>query len=257
MIRLKNQKAKILALKEEQIDLLEQKEQELIIQNKINSLKIEDTLNDIKELSSTLDEIEQIIGLDQTKEDEDPVKRVQVAKLTSLEKMRLLKMVPNGSPMKETHITASFGNRIHPITKKKQFHRGIDLRAKRGTKIYSTADGIVRYVQSKNKGDFGRMVIVAHNLGFETVYAHLKKTKVKVGQVVYKGDLLGLSGNSGRSTGPHLHYETRFAGRYLNPYRFIKWNLKNFDTIFKKERRVPWESLIKLIDKQQKQQVQQ
>jgi murein DD-endopeptidase MepM/ murein hydrolase activator NlpD len=237
--------------KELEIALLSKKEQELITQNRLNAMKIEDTLKDIEELSSTLDEIENIIGINKEEKD-DLVERVKVAKLTSIEKMKLLNLVPNGSPLKEMKVTASFGYRKHPITKKRQFHKGIDLRAKRGTEVFTTADGVIRYVQSKNKGDFGRMVIVSHALGFETVYAHLKKTKVKIGDIIYKGDTIGLSGNSGRSTGPHLHYEIRYASRVLNPYRFIKWDLKNFDTIIKKESRVPWESLITLINKQEK-----
>lgn len=101
------------------------------------------------------------------------------------------------------------------------------------TKVYATADGIVSYVQSRDRGGFGRVVKIMHGYGFQTVYAHLNKTEVKLGQVVRKGDLLGLSGNSGRSSGPHLHYEIRYGVKIINPYYFVKWNMKNYEMIFK------------------------
>ena len=159
--------------------------------------------------------------------------------------------------MEKTTVTASFGYRKHPISKKKQFHRGIDLRAKRKTNVFATADGVVRYVQSRDKSAFGRVVIISHNYGFETVYAHLRKTRVKIGDIIKKGDIIALSGNSGRSTGPHLHYEVRYASMVLNPKNFMKWNLKNYETIFNKERRIKWDSLINLINSQRQKQVQQ
>lgn len=248
---LNNEIGTIETTKKEEIKRLEIKEQKLITQNRLNSLKIKDTLNDLEELSSTLEEIEEIIGI-KNEEKLNPIKRVEVAKMTLVEKMRLLRIVPNGKPLESIIITANFGTRKHPITKKKQFHRGLDLRAKRKTPIYATADGVVKYVQSKNIGNYGRMIIISHNYGFETVFAHLLKTKVKIGDIVNKGDIIGLTGNSGRSTGPHLHYEVRFASRVFNPKSFIQWDLKNYETIFKKENRIPWESLINLMKKQQK-----
>jgi len=248
---LNNEIDTIQTTKKEEIKRLEIKEQKLITQNKLNSLKIKDTLNDLEELSSTLEEIEEIIGI-KNEEKLNPIKRVEVAKMTLVEKMRLLRVVPNGKPLESIIVTANFGTRKHPVTKKKQFHRGLDLRAKRKTPIYATADGVVKYVQSKNIGNYGRMIILSHNYGFETVFAHLIKTKVKIGDIVNKGDIIGLTGNSGRSTGPHLHYEVRFASRVFSPKSFIQWDLKNYETIFKKENRIPWESLINLMKKQQK-----
>jgi murein DD-endopeptidase MepM/ murein hydrolase activator NlpD len=242
--------------KEKEIEILTLKENELITQNKLHAMKIKDKIKDIEELSSKLDDIEEIIGVKKVDE-ANPITRAQLAKITSSERIHMLRLVPNGSPLKKTKITAKFGYRIHPITKKRKFHRGIDLKAKRRTPIYVTADGVVRFVQSKNKGAFGRVVIVSHNYGFETVYAHLYKTKVKVGDVVKKGDLIALSGNSGRSTGPHLHYEVKYASRVLNPWNFIRWDLKNYENIFNKERRVKWESLVSLINQHKKNQVQQ
>lgn len=243
--------------KEEQIAILEAKENELQVQNKINNMKIQDTLKDFEALSSTLDEIEKIVGIKNELEKDDLIERAQLAKLSSIEKMYLLDNIPNGSPLKKTTITARYGYRTHPITKKRQFHRGIDLRAKRNTPVMATADGVVRYVQSRNKGGFGKMIIISHNYGFETVYAHLNKLKVKIGDVINKGDIIALSGNTGRSTGPHLHYETRYASRVLNPRNFINWSFDKYDVIFERERKIPWESLVAVINKKMKKPDQQ
>jgi len=237
--------------KEKEITILSKKEKELLAQNSFYSKQIEGKVKDIEELSSKLDDIEEIIGLkkDDTK---DEITRASLAKITSVEKIYMQLVIPNGSPIVDTSTKSRFGYRIHPITKKKKFHRGIDLRAKMNTKIHATADGVVKYVQSRNRGDFGRVVIISHNFGFETVYAHLNKTKVKIGDVVRKNQLIALSGSSGRSTGPHLHYEVKYANKVLNPRDFMAWNLKEYDLLFKKQRRVQWESLIMQIHKQHK-----
>ena len=237
--------------KEQEIQQLVKKEQKLLKKNKEYNIDIEEKINDIKELSLKLDDIENIIGIKET-QIEDPITRATLAKITSLKKMYMLQIIPNGSPLKNTLVTARFGYRIHPVLKKRKFHRGIDLRAKRKTKVYSTADGVVSYVQSKNRGTYGRVIIISHNYGFETVYGHLGKTKVKIGDIVKKGDLIALSGNSGRSTGPHLHYEVKYASIVLNPKYFINWNLKNYNNIFKKIGRVKWDSLANLISEQKK-----
>ena len=233
--------------KEKEIEILNEKEKVLLIKNKIHALEISNKINEIEELSSKLDDIEVIIGL---KDDiiVDPIKRVNIAKITSIERTHMLQVIPSGNPLKDIVVTANFGYRIHPTLKIKKFHRGIDLRAKRKTPVFATADGVVKFVQSRNYGDFGRVIKVSHNYGFETIYAHLKKTNVKIGDIVKKGDIIGLSGNSGRSTGPHLHYEVRYASMVLNPRNFMKWNLKTYESIFTKERRVKWESLINLIN---------
>lgn len=237
--------------KEQEIRLLTEKEQKLLTQNRLYNLQIQDKVQDIKELSDKLDDIEEIIGI--KKDDKHTlIQRATLAKITSSEKKYMFQTIPNGSPLKKTQITGKYGFRIHPVTKKRKFHQGIDLRAKSRTRVYATADGVVRYVQNKNKGNWGRTVIISHNFGFETVYAHLNKSKVKVGDVIQKGDIIALSGNSGRTTGPHLHYEVRYASRILNPKEFMSWNMKNYENIFKNQRRVKWDSLVNLISHQAK-----
>lgn len=105
----------------------------------------------------------------------------------------------------------------------KRMHKGIDIDLNKGQPVVSAFDGKVR-VAERNKGGFGNLVIIMHANGLETVYAHLSKIKVKKGQVVLSGQLIGLGGNTGRSRGSHLHFETRYKGYALNPLLFIEYN---------------------------------
>jgi len=118
-------------------------------------------------------------------------------------------------------ITSPFGNRFHPIVGQVMFHDGIDVANRVGTSVYATADGIVKFVGLKDY--YGKMVMLNHaESGCETVYAHLNQSLVTSGQFVRRGDLIGYMGNSGRSTGPHLHYEVRENGnRPINPMNYI------------------------------------
>lgn len=250
MDNLKIKKEKEIELKEQEITLLGEKEKKLQAQNQFYSMQIKGKVQDIEALSSKLDHIEEMIGFKQDEEKKDEITRETLASINDRVKMYMLTTIPNGAPLESTRVTSNYGYRIHPITKKKKFHRGIDLKAKRKTKVYATADGIVSFVQAKNIGDYGRVIKIQHNYGFETVYAHLNKTNVKVGDIIRKNQQIGLSGSSGRSTAPHLHYELRYASKILNPKEFIKWQLGNYDKILKKERRIPWESLVRLINEQ-------
>ena len=102
-----------------------------------------------------------------------------------------------------------------------RMHKGIDINLNKGDAVVSAFDGMVRIAQLK--GAFGNVVIIRHYNGLETVYAHLSKIKVKPGQVVTAGQLIGLGGNTGRSSGPHLHFEVRFKGQALNPASLISF----------------------------------
>ena len=257
MNTLKSQKEKEIALrekelnvKEEQINTLIQKEQKLQAQNKFYSLQIKSKVEDIDVLSSKLDEIESMIGLKDEKIEQ--LKKETLESISDNTKYFTLLTIPNGSPLKNTRVTSPYGYRIHPITKKKKFHRGIDLRAKMRTPVKATANGVVVYSRSKDMGGFGRVVKIQHSFGFMTIYAHLNQTKVKLGDVIRKGEVIALSGTSGASSGPHLHYEVRYGGKILDPKDFITWNFKNYDKIFTKQRRVEWESLVRLISEQHK-----
>ncbi len=233
--------------KEMQLQILSEKEEKLLI-------KVKNKADDIEELTTKLDDIHAIIGVDKNATTEEITKKT-LETMHINNKKYTLHVIPSGKPLSKIKVSSNFGYRINPITKKRQFHKGLDLPTPRRTPVHATADGVVEYVQSKDKGAYGRVIRLAHNYGFKTVFAHLRKTKVKVGDVIKKGQIIGLSGNSGRSSGPHLHYEVRYANLVLNPKNFIKWDLKNYDKIFKNERRVQWESLINQINEQHHQEL--
>ena len=116
--------------------------------------------------------------------------------------------------------SSNFGLRRDPFTRKMSRHEGIDMVAQSGSAIYATADGKV--VFAGWSGGFGRVVRIRHIHGFETVYGHLRKIRVKVGQMVSRGDRIGDMGNSGRSTGTHLHYEVRVGGSPKDPKKYLE-----------------------------------
>lgn len=116
-------------------------------------------------------------------------------------------------------LSSSMGNRADPFTGERDFHPGLDISAERGDPIYSTADGKVTHAASA--GNYGNLVTVDHGYGIETRYGHMSEFKVKVGQTVKRGDLLGLVGSTGRATSSHLHYEVRANGRILNPLQLL------------------------------------
>ena len=116
-------------------------------------------------------------------------------------------------------LSSSTGNRADPFTVEKDYHHGLDISADKGDPVYSTANGKV--VNASAAGNYGNLVIVDHGYGLETRYGHLSAFKVKVGQEVKRGDLLGLVGATGRATGAHLHYEVRANGRILNPLQLL------------------------------------
>jgi len=222
---------------------LKLKNSELDQSMKDTEIALDSKKQELLEVSDSLSEIETLIGLSPSSE--VPLKeRVSLTKLNSEHMANLLQFIPNGSPIKYNGITSKFGYRIHPTLNRKEFHRGSDMRAKMNTKVYATADGVVEYAGLHKKSGYGRLVILQHNYGFKTYYGHLNKIVIRSGKFVKKGDLIAYSGNTGMSNGPHLHYEVRFIHRALNPFWFIKWNVKNYKEIFEKEKKVPWQSLI-------------
>jgi murein DD-endopeptidase MepM/ murein hydrolase activator NlpD len=113
-----------------------------------------------------------------------------------------------------------FGMRVHPILRTKRMHEGVDLRAQAGTKIRATADGVVSFAGWEE--GYGYLIKIQHEYGYETRYGHNSKLLVISGQKVKKGQTISLSGNTGTSTGPHLHYEVRVNGNPVNPVPFLK-----------------------------------
>jgi len=116
-------------------------------------------------------------------------------------------------------ITSSFGQRISPFTGRLQMHEGLDIAARPGTPVKASAEGVVIY--SGWKSDFGKLVTIDHRYGYRTRYGHMSKIYVKNGQRVKRGDTIGAVGNTGRSTGPHLHYEVKVRGLPVNPKTYL------------------------------------
>jgi len=197
-------------------------------------------------VNDRLSDIEDLIGLS-PHEHTSLTERVDIAKLSSAQMAALLKFIPSGSPIEYHGITSRFGYRTHPTLKRREFHRGSDMKAKMNTPIYATANGVVEFAGPHKSSGYGRLIIIDHNYGFKTLFGHLHKVVVKSGTYIKKGDLIGYTGNSGMSNGPHLHYEVRFIQRPLNPFWFIKWTVANYNQIFEKEKKVPWLSLITTI----------
>ena len=124
------------------------------------------------------------------------------------------------SPMKGK-FTSGFGYRQHPMGGAKHFHSGVDIAASYGTSVKASADGKVEFAGWK--GELGRCVILSHEKSYRTIYGHLSRTKVKKGQEVKQGQIIGLEGSTGRSTGPHLHFEIRKGKTPLDPEQFINF----------------------------------
>jgi len=139
--------------------------------------------------------------------------------ITLIEKRAAIQAaMPLGLPA-EGWFASGFGRRMDPITHRKTDHKGLDISNNMGTPVYATADGIIRH--AGKFGKFGNHISIVHGYGILTKYGHLKDINVKQGQFVKRGDLIGTMGNSGKSTGIHLHYEIWVNDRAFNPYVFL------------------------------------
>lgn len=137
-----------------------------------------------------------------------------------LQQSVLKDMLPNSSPIQAGYNSSSYGWRIDPFNGSKAFHEGLDFPANTGVPIRAAADGIVS--MAEQSAAYGNIVKVEHGSGLETRYAHASKILVKVGERVSKGQAVALVGSTGRSTGPHLHYEIRLNGNSLDPRQYLK-----------------------------------
>ena len=135
------------------------------------------------------------------------------------EKRNFLASTPSIRPIKGGWITSKFGYRKSPFTGKKDFHSGMDISNRSGTKVVATADGRISYAARKKY--IGNRIVIDHGHGLNTLYGHLKKILVKPGQKVERGDVIGLLGNTGKSTGPHVHYEVQLNGAPVNPLNYF------------------------------------
>lgn len=145
----------------------------------------------------------------------------EIAKLAK-EKEQLLAAIPAIQPVKNENLkqmASGYGYRNDPFTKIRKFHAGMDFSAKTGTPIFATGDGVVERADSSVSG-YGNCIVIKHGFGYQTLYAHLSKYKVKKGQKVKRGDIIGLVGSTGRSEAPHLHYEVHKNGEVVNPLNY-------------------------------------
>ena len=122
-----------------------------------------------------------------------------------------------------TRVASGYGVRIDPVYHVRKFHAGMDFTAPTGTEVFATGNGKVKFVGWKQ--GYGNTVIVDHGFGYETLYAHLFKALVKVGQKVKRSDIIALVGRTGKSTGPHLHYEVHFQGHHVDPRNYYFYDL--------------------------------
>lgn len=130
-----------------------------------------------------------------------------------------LRFIPTAWPSKATRISSTFGGREDPFTTKSAFHTGIDLAAPWGTPVYAGADGTV--TKAEYYGGYGKAIIIRHSNSYKTLYGHLSEIMVEVGDQVKKGDRIGSIGSTGRSTGPHLHYEIIKDGEPIDPFPYM------------------------------------
>jgi len=130
-----------------------------------------------------------------------------------------LQSVPAIRPVEGGYLNAGFGYRLDPFDKVNRFHYGQDITVNKGTPIHVPADGVVKVV--RYMGGFGKSIKIDHGFGYTTFYAHLSKFNVKSGDIVKRGDLIAFTGNTGRSTGPHLHYEVHYYGKPQNPLDYF------------------------------------
>src|SRR4030095_5392516 len=153
-------------------------------------------------------------------------------------KEKLLVCTPAIQPVSNkdlTRVASGFGYRIDPIYKTVKMHAGLDFTAPQGTPIYATADGVIKSAANTGNG-YGNHVVINHGYGYETLYGHMVRIKARAGQRVNRGDLIGYVGSTGKSTGPHCHYEVHKNGQKLDPAYFFYNDLspQQFDELLKR-----------------------
>ncbi|OXG02251.1 peptidase M23-like protein [Flavobacterium araucananum] len=150
----------------------------------------------------------------------------EILKLASV-KGNLLLAIPAIQPVRNENLkrmASGFGYRTDPFTKVRKMHNGMDFAANTGSPVYATGDGVVERADNSASG-FGNHVVISHGFGYESLYAHLSKYNCRAGQHVKRGDVIGYVGSTGRSEGPHCHYEVHKDGKVVNPLNFYYGNI--------------------------------
>jgi murein DD-endopeptidase MepM/ murein hydrolase activator NlpD len=166
---------------------------------------------DIPELVSEIDSLSRVI--------EDREVKLNVLEDLIMNYDLQKEIHPSGRPVKGGYISSKYGIRHDPFTGKKTFHDGVDIASKRGTAVNAVGSGIVIF--SGTKSGYGKVVKVQHGNGFVTIYGHNHELKVKFGDYVTKGQQIATVGSTGRSTGPHLHFEVQLDGKTVNPVKYL------------------------------------
>ena len=186
--------------------------------NRYEALEGFNNSNLVIETANRLDKIRKKIYV-QSKSFDDLIK-------LSRNKEEMLKCLPAIIPISNKDLTrtaSGYGMRIHPIYRISKFHYGMDFTAPLGTDIYATANGTVQSAGWQQ--GYGNCVQVNHGYGYVTLYGHMSSIKVRIGQPVKRGEVIGLVGSTGKSTGPHLHYEVHYRGQVMNPQNYYYLDL--------------------------------
>jgi len=243
-ILLANHKAEITRLKQQhgqEITALEFKHDTMLADQKVefdlknttlqlDNIKIvSSAVNDLNERSELIESVMDTIGiqLKKAKAQENSGGPFIPAKETSYDNLlrqvddylETIRTIPLGKPV-GGRISSSFGKRTDPVNKKKGFHEGVDIKGKKGDKIRATASGKV--IKAFKNGGYGNYVEIDHGNGYVTAFGHMQSYLVKKGEFVEQGQVIGQVGSSGRSTGPHLHYEILLNKKPINPTKFMK-----------------------------------
>ncbi|HFA50813.1 MAG TPA: M23 family peptidase [Bacteroidetes bacterium] len=151
----------------------------------------------------------------------DQIEKIAADKEKMLASIPAIKPIRSDKLNRRVQLLSGFGYRIHPIYKIRKMHAGIDFSAKKGTPIQATGDGKVIKVINSGRRSYGLHVVIDHGYGYQTLYGHMSKVEVKVGQKIKKGQEIGKVGSTGTSTAPHCHYEVHYKGKAVNPIDYV------------------------------------
>jgi septal ring factor EnvC (AmiA/AmiB activator) len=168
------------------------------------STELPDFLNMLDELTTGLDDREQ---------------KLSVLERVLMDRSLRERVIPSGRPVTEGWLSSGFGKRADPFTGKQEYHDGVDFAGKEGADVMSVGDGVVTW--SGKRSGYGNLVEINHGNGYVTRYGHNKEQLVEIGDTVKKGQMIALMGSTGRSTGPHVHFEVLRNGKPVNPSRYI------------------------------------
>jgi murein DD-endopeptidase MepM/ murein hydrolase activator NlpD len=199
---------------------------------KKNEVKLVARMGETELVNSMTDQLN-LLAIRQKSQDKSYVEITNMVK----NKEKLINATPSIQPVSNKNldrIASGFGYRIDPVYKDRRLHAGLDFTAPSGTPIYATADGTVGDA-GFHTGGYGNRVVINHGFGYQTLYGHMSKIKARVGEKVKRGEVIGYVGSTGKSTGPHCHYEVHRSGRQVDPIYYFYNDLTpaQFDRILK------------------------